>query len=72
MADYTILVGLGAMVLGFIWLKYTNDHEPKDQTREVSQEVPVVSVQEGVTVEILEEIKFDITRGLESQKGTLP
>ncbi len=71
MADYTILVGIAAMVLGFIWLKYSNDHEPKETITEISPKVPAVLVQDGVTVEILEEIESDTVLGVDRRKGTI-
>ncbi len=71
MADYTILVGIAAMVLGFIWLKYNNDHEPKETITEISPKVPAVLVQDGVTVEILEEIESDTVLGVDRRKGTI-
>ena len=59
LVDCTALLGVAAMVIGFVWLKYSTDHKPKRPASEASQEGLVRSGQDGVAVAIVEEIKFD-------------
>ena len=71
LADYTALLGVAAMVIGFIWLKFSNDNDSHKPASEPSQKVLVDSVQDGVAVEIVEEVKFDPAPGVQHRKGTM-